>query len=151
MKINISSWAQVVEIGLARCLLFRAKMGARRSSGDDLTVYNEPGKGGCFYVDSGESVGILRVDEGNFDGAMHLKTHLVDGDFTVSMLSLPWCEYVDATDLLGILCRKLCPAAVITQGQFIGRGRNQRHALEQYITHLVKWSQANPEHSLQFI
>lgn len=157
MKVRTEG-VQVCELTLACEILYKAGCGRRRTDVDHIGVYLDR-PNGSFYVspevtkDRGlvTPYAILMVDEGSYSGALHLVPHLQEENDTVGGHSLPWCEYVDMGELMRVLVRKLCGEVKYEPGPYISRGKNQRHEMEQSITFLRKWSEANRDHKLKFI
>jgi hypothetical protein len=153
LNVNTGKWFQVVEYTCAKQIIYFAGMGQRREDGDNLLVY--PEREMSFYVrkDTTQSpLARLAVDEGSYTNAMHLPSIIhPDNVETTNTFSLPWCEYVDAGHLMGTVVRKLVPDATMRASEAIGRGRRQQDAMDQYIAHLLAWTERNPKHSLRFI
>jgi hypothetical protein len=179
LEVKITGFIQVCELGLACQMLFLAGMGRRREDGDTLAVYPEQGEHGSIYVRKGsewdKNANFLAVDEGYYNGALHRvgMSAIVDKEITpeaerVSGQPLfggkekrykdtevgstwSYLEYVDMCSLLGALCNKLVPNAIIKGSEAMGRGRRQRDIAEQYVEYLRIWSLENPDHDLSFI
>lgn len=149
IKIKITEWFQVVEYTCAKQILYHAGMGQCREDADTLVVYGMRGNGETFHIPRNTTLSPLVrlfVDEGHYSNCMHLTSME-----TFNSFSLPWCEYVDAVDLMGAVVRRLVPDAVIRPSDAIGRGRQQQDLMKQYVAHLLSWTEKNPDNIFSFI
>ncbi len=179
LEVKITGYIQVCELTLACQMLYLAGMGRRREDGDNLMVYPEPGEHGAIYVRKGSEWDkggrIFAVDEGSYNGALHRKgmACVVEREITPegerksgeplfggaerkgadTEVGYSWnyLEYVDMCSLLGALCNKLVPNAIIKGSDAMGAGRRQRDYAGQYVEYLLIWSQENPDHDLRFV
>lgn len=126
-KININPAASVVEIGLARQLLYLVGYGVTREE-DNLVIYPET-ETYSLYIEptqtNQKTVGRLFVNEGNFSSCLY-SNHL-------GIRNNPWDELVDFQSLLWYLLRKINPEYIPEPSPFHGRGRTQCHTIDQHI------------------
>jgi hypothetical protein len=129
----------VVEYTLAKEILYRLGYGQRREDGDTLLIFAE--REHSFYVKrdvDAKVIAHMSVDEGFHDDGLYA---VGEGDTRVGGFSPPWCELVDATQLLRLVCSKLLPDEKFTNGGYMSHNRNAAHACEQYVVALAAWSE----------
>jgi hypothetical protein len=118
--INFNNTYSVVDYALAREILWKAGMGARREADILLITMNNSGHS-LYYT--GESCASLYVDEGIYSGTM-----MVDNGEIICSVNRPWMELVDYGGLLYALCigydnYKIPPC------EYHGRGRQKDHQI----------------------
>ena len=129
----------VVEYTLAKEILYRLGCGQRREDGDNLLVFAE--REHAFYIRRDvivEPIARMSVDEGFHDDGLYA---VGDTDTRVGGFSPPWCELLDATHLLRIVCSKLIPNEKFSHGGYMSANKNAQHAAEQYVVALAAWSE----------
>lgn len=142
IKININPASSVVEIGLARSMLYLCGYGIAREP-NNLVIYPER-ENNSLYIDKAKTeqrvIGRLFVDEGFFSYCLyetHLGTH-----------SKPWDELVDFQSLLWFIIKAINPNYKPEPSPYMGRGRSQQHAIDQHIIELEQLIITNNEHPL---
>ncbi len=129
----------VVEYTLAKEILYRLGCGQRRSDGDHLMVFAK--REHSFYVKNDVGVtpmATMNVDEGYHDDGLYA---VGDSDTRVGGFCPPWCELLDATALLRVVCTILLPDEKFSHGGFMSQNKNAQHACEQYVVSLAAWSE----------
>ena len=136
IRILMLCFSSVVEIGVAREILYKIGYGARRD-GDYLVVY--PGRPDyCFYIKEGNDetfapVSRMYVDEGTHSDTMNRKNMFSPGSTTAwGTMNEPWEELVDATELARVLAKFLEPDRVYEDTGAMGRGTRTRFYQAQY-------------------
>lgn len=126
--------ASVVEIGIAREIIYRIGRGARREP-NHLVVLTEQ-RNYSLYVnpkdDSVKELARLYVDEGRHDDCLN-PTFVYGPAGLVMMPNRSWEEMVDATELARLVCDVVDPDHAYTPTGLSGRGSHKRAMQAQYL------------------
>lgn len=125
----------VVEISLAREIIYRCGRGARREP-NHLVVFSELTTG-SLYVRADDisvtEVARLYVDEGRYEGCLNPSLLNGSGLSPAFNPNRAWEELIDATDLARLVCDAVAPDHVYKDTGLIGRGSHKRGMQAQYL------------------